>query len=336
MTTFRVRELDQLFELYYTSKQRDYENGKFQSFCSEKQIDDTKLQLVIDQITKRQWNGYWKSVGKFFRILSKNGQIPCFIPLSPPKQSHGGQLRSQFAHLFVQFYHLRSVPSDNELRMSYLETQKHESIDELDQLLGEYYASKNYKNYFDETGRGKFRLFIVTRGWNDDQWNSYITGHNRIDDLRTWMLDDIFHPNDDFPCFHRSTADNSVHEHAPRTLQRGHFAHIFMKLYHLRMVPSDDELRMSFFRESISWTQIAESLKHEMYSAISTKMHEVIDDIKSTEIMAVDHIGEDAVDQFIDLLEGKITVSNKEAIFIQNAVARARGFRLVKGNTSMS
>ena len=73
-----------------------------------------------------------------------------------------------------------------------------------------------------------------------------------------------------------------------------------------------------------------------MHTAISTKMHEVIEDVKSSKVFSIEDIGEEAVKQFIGLLQRKRRLSNKEVAFIQNAVARARKFKSGKGRDDVA
>ena len=65
-----------------------------------------------------------------------------------------------------------------------------------------------------------------------------------------------------------------------------------------------------------------------MYTAISTKMYEVIHDIKWSKVISVEDIEDEAVKQFIDLMEQKMQLTNKEVTFIQNAASRARTFKI--------
>ena len=324
-----IQELDQLLGQYYASKHRndyfdEYGNGKFLSFCREQKIDDEKIQELMQKVNNKQWMPFYLCFWAFFLTQCQNGQFPCFQytfgelgrrDLQVKNQSH------QFVRVFVQIYRLRCIPSDPQLIMTFNADENFKSIRELDQLLGKYYASKGYETYFDGTGRGKFRIWLHDEGRNDDQCDSWFQWNPKVKhDLKTWIFE-YFHPNDDFPCFETSRQPVS------RELQKRQFAHMFLKLFRLRVVPTNDELRMSFLRENISWWNIAECLKHEMYTAISTKMHEVIEDIKSSKMMAIDDIGGNAVMQFIDLLQSKMTLSNKEVTFIHCAVGRAREFK---------
>ena len=330
-----IEELDQLLGQYYASKHRndyfdEHGNGKFQSYCVEMEIDDEKLVDYMEKRTNKQRHAISDSKWFWGFLVSQYGQFPYF---QTPRELSRQDLQMmhqlcQLSHLLFELYQLRSVPTDSELRITFNAIERWQSIRETDQLLGEYYASNEYKNYFDETGRGKFRLMMEDNGCDDDILQSWMVQDRFRKDLESWMFDEHFHSNDEFPSF--QTSQESP-ESVPRELQKKLFAHLFLELYRLRAVPTNDELRMSLFCDSISWWHIAECLKHEMHTAISTKMHEVIEDVKSSKVFSIEDIGEEAAKQFIDLLQRKRRLSNKEVAFIQNAVARARELKSGKG-----
>ena len=333
-----IQKLDQLLGEYYAKHHNNYfdddGNGKFQSFCYEKQIDDGKVTELLEHANSTQFyhTGICSQLYAFFETLCQKAEFPYFQAarkLSRQEFQVEHQCH-QFLHVLVQINRLHFVPSDSELRMTFNAMETHKFIHEMDQLLADYYGSKNYVTYFDETGRGKFRSLIEDWGWNDNQCHSWMERDNFRHKLETCLFDEWFHPDDAFPCFERSQPLVS------RELQRKQFAHMFLKLYRLRVVPTNDALRMSFLRESMSWLQIAQCLKHEMYTAISTKMHEVIEDIQFSKTILIEDIGDEAVMQFIDLLQAKRQLSNKEVAFIQNAVNRARDFKSGKDEPSIS
>ena len=71
-----------------------------------------------------------------------------------------------------------------------------------------------------------------------------------------------------------------------------------------------------------------------MYTAISTKMHEVIQENDSS--VNIYDLSEDAAGKVIELLQNKRKLSNKEVQFIGNAVQRAREFKSEKAPLSIS
>ena len=332
-----IEELDQLLGQYYASKHRndyfdDKGRGKFQSYCVEMEIDDEKLADYMEKWTNEQWHAISDSKWFLEFLMTQYGRFPFF---QTPRELSRQDLQmthqlGQLSHLFFELYQLRSVPTDSELSINFNAIERWQSIHEMDLLLGEYYASNEYNNYFDGTGRGKFRLMMEDIAFDDDILQSWMIQDRFRKDLESWLFHEHFHSNDEFPSF--QTSQESV----PRELQKKQFAHLFLKLNRLRAVPTNDELRMSFLRESISWWHVAECLKHEMHTAISNKMHEVIDDIKSSKVISVGDIGEEAVRKFIDLLQRKRRLSNKEVIFIQNAVGRAREFKSRKEESAIS
>ena len=210
-------------------------------------------------------------------------------------------------------------------------------VEELDRLLGKYYESKNRTDYSGKDDIGKFRAFCEEHGIyddmledmfedmlnnicgqdngtgeddDDDEWPEWLAREDDIDLDKFIGTDD----NCDFPCFERLPDADSVRH------KKEQFLHLFQQLYELRIVPSDVDLRRSFFqnlsnkfRASISWSNIVESLKHELCEAISTKMDGVVVDMESK--------------QLIEASLQNRKLSDKEVKFIRNAVERAKKFK---------
>ena len=179
--------------------------------------------------------------------------------------------------------------------MSSSRQKKKSIIRKIDRLLGIYYLSKNRNDYYDENGNGKFYNFCEEYGFDDDILVWVLQG----DDIDKNLLVMLFFPqNGDFPCY------EPLRDSDPEKHQKEQF---------LRLIRS----------YVISWWNIAECLKHEMYTAIYSKMHEVIEENKAS--INVYDLDADAIDKFISMLQNKKQLSNREVIFIQNAVRRARG-----------
>ena len=216
MSTELIKELEQLLGQYYASKQRnDYfdKAGKGKLLLFGKKLDRQQIMEYPDD--------YCRSI--ISSALEENDdEFPCFTD----RQMGWKQRRKQFAHLFQYLYEHRAVPSDSDLRTSFFANSK--TIHELDQLLGEHYASKECTTYFDEFGIGKFRLFCESQGWNDGNWQKEMGPGNR----QKYYFDRIF--GDDFP------------EYQPNIPPIHQCRHLLQQLNHQRIVPSDSELIASY------------------------------------------------------------------------------------------
>ena len=199
-------------------------------------------------------------------------------------------------------------------------------VQELDQLFGKYYASKDRTDYFDGSGKGKFWSLCEDYGQAHDSALKQFIAADYIYDH--FLADNAF--SRDFPCFSRPPFSES----GPYSGEQ--LCLLFDQLYEQRRVPWDKELCMKLIPEFMSWFHIAESVKHEMSTGISIKMKEVFDDWKSSRPSKLNDFTPDAMEKFIADLQEKRKLNNKEVEFIRSAVERARHFEAGKDIEAMS
>ena len=201
-------------------------------------------------------------------------------------------------------------------------------VNELDQLFGEYYASKKRRDYFNESGKGKLWSLCERSSIDHNNWLKEIIEKEDIYDLL--RNDKSFFP--DFPCFsHPPFSDQGPYRKEQLCL-------VFDQLYEHRLVPSDKELCMKFIPEFMSWFHIAESVKHQMNTALCTKMKEVLEDSNSdfTKGFELNDFSQQAVTHFVANLQQRRKLSNKEVEFIERVVDRAREFEAGKDIEALS
>ena len=198
--------------------------------------------------------------------------------------------------------------------------------EELDQLFGEYYASKNRFDYFEESGKGKFWSLCKRHGL---EFSELLEEANDLGLFSDHLLGASAFIAD-FPCF----SHPPFSEQGPYRNEQLMF--VFDELYQQRLVPSDKELCMKFIPEFMSWSHIAECVKHQMSAELGNKMKDVFDDWKFEESFELNDFGSDAVRQFIADLQRKRKLSNKEVEHIHGVVERARKFEAGKDVEAMS
>ena len=358
-----VHELDQLFGEYYSAMHladwyyNETGTGRFRLCCEWHDWDDSFLSKFT--LPDEDLDNYTITCEDLWRRLHDEGKdvpFPCFH-VSPlwSESTHDTQQCRQFEYIYLQLLSHRTVPSQSDLETSYL--AKHKFGYKVDQLLGEYHVSRNKgEKYFDETGTGKFRKYI-DQEWGyvpDDDYlrecmqddpesfctNRMISWYKMARNLKCWRTENVNGDDEEldevFPFFEPlRKMDGPLHR-----MQQ--FVVIFQYIYEHERIPTVIELKSSILAKYnfISWWHIAESLKHEMYKAISVKMHEVMDSAEMKEYDTNDTkkeaFNEEKVMKIIALLQTKSKLSNKEVVFIRNAVQRARQFKAAKCSSSDS
>ena len=193
-------------------------------------------------------------------------------------------------------------------------------VPELDRLFGEYYASKNRNDYFDESGKGKFKILCDRFGIDHISVLEYaINSKYKSSNLYCHFKDDMEFCGS-FPCFFR-----------PPVSDQGPYPDkqlwvLFFHLYKHRRVPSDKELCNKLISQIMSWSLIAECVRHQMSAAISTKMKEILDDSNSkfSKSFKWNDLSNKALKHIVADLQMKKKMTNKEVHFIERIVKRAR------------
>ena len=237
----------------------------------------------------------------------------------------------QFTYLYRQILNQRRVPSFSELKSGFhqdVTLKYYRLILELDSLFGVYFAARNRKKYYVQRGTGIYRAMCQWKELKDDKVRKQMI--EDPNEHRSEFLKAIKDVEGSFPCFEplRTTDSAELRE----TREREQLFFLFQHIYEYRTVPVAAKLRENFLRRHISWRHLAQSLKHEMCSEISTKIRQVVeigeeeDPRLDSKILTVKRL-------IADLQEkGKLT--NKEITFIRNAVKRAREFRAGKDDTA--
>ena len=192
-------------------------------------------------------------------------------------------------------------------------------VEQLDDLLAKYYASKN-RSY-----QSEFSEYCEDNDFEDDDYVTMDLAEDVNDSQLVYFMVEY---GKDFPCF-EPLRDSDPYQH-----KKEQFLCLIRLLHQTNDVPSDQQLRVTRFQQFITWKHIPMCLQHEMYTAISTKMHEVIQENDSS--LDMDDLSEDAVGKVIELLQNKRKLNNKEVQFIGNAVQRAREFKSEKAPLSIS
>ena len=247
-----IHEMDLLFAGYYTSKNRDdyfdaEHKGKFQIWCSSNNHldNDDKLRASLDvllvqtrpHIQQVSVNGFAsKSWERMF------GEFPCF---TTPLHGHNTvNVYLQYCTVLLQLYQRRRVPSDDILIEFAMANKPRTAplVHEMDQLFGQYYASKKRNDYFDGNHMGKFQFWCEASNLNDDEkLKTYRLFSEFSDHVRRWCKKYGDHDQSqfmqifrDFPCF-----TTPLHGKTPMNLYL-QYCTVLMHLYQHREVTSDD------------------------------------------------------------------------------------------------
>ena len=153
------------------------------------------------------------------------------------------------------------------------ETSSHEQetilLEQLDKLLGQYYSPKNRKDYFDENGKGRFRQICE---------QELIDYDDEIEEELKKDMEDSELAYEDFceNIMKYTPYYSSTETYDEGRSQKEQWWYMIQYLYQYRQLPPHS---VPF----ISWRNISDAVKHQMYSAIGTKMVEVIGDIEESE-----------------------------------------------------
>ena len=185
--------------------------------------------------------------------------------------------------------------------------------EQLDKLWGQYYSPRNRKDYFDENGRGRFGQFCEECGMDDEVLE---------EELKCVMEDTQLADEDFLEAVMKYTAYySSTETYDEGRSQQEQWWYIIQYLYQHRQLPPHS---VPF----ISWRDISDAVKHQMYSAIGTKMDEVIEDIEESETAKLYDLSPKAVGDFVNLLQQKRRMSNIEVTFFRDLVERAKQYSL--------
>ena len=186
-------------------------------------------------------------------------------------------------------------------------------LEQLDKLLGQFYSPRNRKDYFDENGKGRFRQFCEEELHDDDDIK---------EQLKEDMEDSELADEDFLEYFMKYTPYySSTETYDEGRSQQEQWWYIIQYLYQHRQLPPHS---VPF----ISWRDISDAVKHQMYSAIGTKMDEVIEDIEESESVKLYDLSAKAVDNFVNLLQQKKRMSNIEVAFFRDIVERAKQYQM--------
>ena len=196
--------------------------------------------------------------------------------------------------------------------MSSLQRHEPSIVRKVDRLLGIYYLSQNQNDYYDTNGNGKFYNWCEEQGFADDDDILEELQHDLDENVLLFFIDE----HGEFPCY-EPLLDTDPEKH-----KKEQFLHL------IRLYADKEDVLI------VSWWNIAECLKHEMYTAIYSKVQEAIKEVTSSIDMY--GLGAGPIRKFIFALQNKKKLTNREVIFIQNAVKRARHFTTSKDDLSIS
>ena len=214
-------------------------------------------------------------------------------------------------------------------------TKSKSLLHEMDQLFAKYYASKNRNDYFDSENNGKF--LALQKAWNYNNDETLKSDLERLDSkfgyfIREWEnrpVDDIqstfMRIFGDFPCFALPMHPNNA---VNRYIQ---YCAVLVQLYQRQQVPSHRILTnfvmsKTEIHPSLSWRNIALSLKHQMYPLIGNTMESAIDDLKSNDSFKIGDFSRSTMDMVMAAVQKKQKLENKKVKFIENVVWRAKEF----------
>ena len=95
----------------------------------------------------------------------------------------------------------------------------------------------------------------------------------------------------------------------------------------LEMPPNDQYLRA--IGAGVKWTNLTETVRHELYPLIATTLGQSVDELVSTDQdpLKEDDLGNDAFDKVIERMTTKKVLYNNEIEYIRGMVERAREFK---------
>ena len=221
------------------------------------------------------------------------------------------------------------------------------SVQELDNLFGEYYESHNRNDYFATENKGKFETLCGIGRLNDDDKlkksietvsSKFMETIQRWDTSSEHSKDQFIRIFGDFPCFSNLLNPNNAKN---IYLQ---YCTVLVHLYEQRRVPPDHVLAKYVISKYLTWNHIAEAeyviskyltwnhiaeaLKHQMYPLIGTTMQSAIDGLESDKSFKIEDISPTALDIVITRMQKQKKLSNKEVDFIKNVLRRANEFKM--------
>ena len=97
---------------------------------------------------------------------------------------------------------------------------------------------------------------------------------------------------------------------------------------HVEELPPNDQY-LRAIGAGVKWTNLTETVRHELYPLIATTLGQSVDELVSTDQdpLKEDDLGNDAFDKVIERMTTKKVLYNNEIEYIRGMVERAREFK---------